>query len=59
MLDRDSVMIHPGNVCLAHSVDTLLGTLRMLADLIAPTTWELLIAQLTDAEIMTQIKSLC
>jgi hypothetical protein len=52
-------MIHPGNVCLAHSVDTLLGTLRMLADLIAPTTWELLIAQLTDAEIMTQIKSLC
>lgn len=29
-------MIHPVNVCLAHSADTLLGSLCMLADLIAP-----------------------
>lgn len=56
VLDGDFVMIHPGKVCLANSADTLLGTWRMLADLIAPATWELLIAQLTDAEAMTQMK---
>ena len=44
MLDRDSFMIHSVNICLAHSADAMRGTLCMLADLIPPTTLELLIA---------------
>lgn len=49
-------MIHSVNACLAHSVCALLGILCMLVDLITPATWELLIAQLTDTEIMTQME---